>query len=226
MAYWRSDSSIPFAGGVDADLGIAVGNLFDGDDDFHGEGLTSILTVCLGTGFAAGKTARGELGDVEELRGGVSLGGEGVAEHGVAEGAGGGYGRRAGGDEFGGADVADAFAGFFAEESEAAAGAAAEAALMIARGFDQFAGESCNGAGFVVDVAIAAEVAGIVEDDFFCSLKVRELIDPRSPKARDRGHPAAYGRSGRGIRCGARSRAACRTPSSLPGWCGRSAGRW
>ncbi len=107
--------------------------------------------------------------DVEQLRGGVAGRGEGVAEHGVAEGAGGGDGVCAGGDEFGGADVADAVAGFFAEEGEAAAGSATEAAFVVAGGFDQFAGEGGDGAGFVVDVAIAAQVAGVVEDDCFWS---------------------------------------------------------
>jgi hypothetical protein len=34
----------PFAGRVDADLGIAFGNLFDGDDDLHDEKLSYILT--------------------------------------------------------------------------------------------------------------------------------------------------------------------------------------
>ena len=33
----------PFAGGVDADLRIALRNLFDGDDDFHDEWLQFIL---------------------------------------------------------------------------------------------------------------------------------------------------------------------------------------
>ncbi len=33
----------PFAGGVDADRGVALGNLFDGDDDFHGSMLSFIL---------------------------------------------------------------------------------------------------------------------------------------------------------------------------------------
>ena len=73
----------------------------------------------------------------------------------------------AGGDEFGGADVADALAGFFAEEGEAAAGSATEAALVVARGFDEFAGEGDDGARLVVDIAIAAEVAGVVVDDLF-----------------------------------------------------------
>jgi hypothetical protein len=48
---------------------------------------------------------------VEELGWGGD-GGEGVAKHGVAEGAGGGDGLGAGGGEFAGADVGDAFAGF------------------------------------------------------------------------------------------------------------------
>ncbi len=64
-----------------------------------------------------------------------------------------------------GAVVADALAGFFAEKGQAAAGSAAEAALVVARGFDQIAGQRRDGARLVVDVAIAAQVAGIVEDD-------------------------------------------------------------
>ena len=132
-----------------------------------------------------GQRAGGDLGDVEKLGGGVACGGEGIAEHGVAEGAGGGDGLCSGGDEFGGADVADTFAGFFAEEGEAAAGSATEAAFAIAGGFYEFAGEGGYGAGFVVDVAIAAEVAGVVEDDFVVP---RSIFVPRSQR-RDRGHP-------------------------------------
>ena len=89
-----------------------------------------------------------------------------IAEHGVAERAGRADGGGAGGDEFFGAGVADAVAGFFAEERESAAGSAAEAALMGARRFNEFSGEGDNGAGLLVDIAIAAEVAGVVEDDF------------------------------------------------------------
>jgi len=74
---------------------------------------------------------------------------------------------------------ADALAGFFAKEGEAAAGSAAEAAFTIAGGFDQFAGQGGYGAGFFVNVAIAAQIAGVVEDD---------LLIPRSQK-RDLGHP-------------------------------------
>ena len=74
---------------------------------------------------------------------------------------------RAGGDEFGGAIVADALAGFFAEEGQAAAGSTAEAAFVVAGGFEELAGLGDYGAGLVVDVAVAAQVAGVVEDDGF-----------------------------------------------------------
>ena len=99
------------------------------------------------------------------MRCAVAFFGEGVAEHGVAEGAGGADGGGAGGDEFVGAGVADAVAGFFAEEDESTAGSAAEAALMGAFGFDDFAGEGGDGLGLFVDVAVAAEVAGVVVGD-------------------------------------------------------------
>ncbi len=69
--------------------------------------------------------------------------------------------------EFLNAVVADALAGFFAEEGEAAAGSAAEAALVVAWSFDELARLGDDGAGLVVDVAIAAQIAGIVEDDLF-----------------------------------------------------------
>jgi len=59
-----------------------------------------------------------------------------IAEHGVAEGARSSNGSGPGGYEFLGADGADALAGFFAEEGEAAAGSAAEAALAGALGLD------------------------------------------------------------------------------------------
>ena len=64
--------------------------------------------------------------------------------------------------------LADALAGFFAEEDQSAAGAAAEAALVVrAAASTTFAGEGGHGAGLVVDVAIAAQIARIVEDDLF-----------------------------------------------------------
>ena len=115
------------------------------------------------TRLFCGRAAGSELGDVEQLRRGVACCRERIAKHGVAEGAGGADGGGAGCDEFVGAGVADAVAGFFAEEDQSAAGAAAEAALMRAGRFDDFASEGGDGAGFVVDVAIAAEVAGVVD---------------------------------------------------------------
>src|ERR1017187_8851841 len=51
--------------------------------------------------------------------------------------------------------------------AKAATASATKAALVVARGFDYGSGQSCNGARLVVDVAIAAQVAGIVEYDFF-----------------------------------------------------------
>ena len=114
------------------------------------------------------------MGYIQQLRCGVAFFGEGVTEHGVAERAGGADRGGAGGDEFVDAGVADAVAGFFAEEDESAAGAAAEAVLMRAFRFDNFAGERSNSAGLFVDVAIAAEVAGVVVDDLVvASLRYR-----------------------------------------------------
>ena len=100
------------------------------------------------------------------MRCAVAFFGEGVAEHGVAEGAGGADGGGAGGDEFVDASVADAVAGFFTEKDESAAGSATEAALMGARSFDDFASERGYGARLFIDVAVAAEVTGVVVDDF------------------------------------------------------------
>ena len=114
---------------------------------------------------AKGQSAGGYLSNVQQLRRAFAGGCQGIAEHGVAEGAGAGDCRGSGGYQFGGAIVADALAGFFAEEGQAAACAAAKAALAIARGFDEIAGQGCDGAGLVVDIAIAAEIAGVVEDD-------------------------------------------------------------
>ena len=74
---------------------------------------------------------------------------------------------RAGGDQLGGADMADAFAGFFAQKDQASARAAAETAFVIARSFDELACESDDFARLVVDVAIATQVAGVVVDDLF-----------------------------------------------------------
>ena len=65
--------------------------------------------------------------------------GQGVTEHGVAEGAGGADDVRAGVHEFFGAGVADAVALLFAEEGEAAAGSAAEAAFAGTSGVNLLA---------------------------------------------------------------------------------------
>jgi hypothetical protein len=54
------------------------------------------------------------LGDVEELRGGVAGCGKGIAEHGVAEGAGDGDGLCSGCSEFCGSNVTYALTGFLA----------------------------------------------------------------------------------------------------------------
>ena len=79
----------------------------------------------------------------------------------------------AGCGEFAGADVADAVAVLFAEEGESAAGSAAETAFVVARGFDQGGLLLDDGAGFVVDVLVAAEVAGVVVDDGVVSCRLQ-----------------------------------------------------
>jgi len=56
--------------------------------------------------------------------------------------------------------MADTLAGLFAEENESAASSATETAFVIARGFDEFSGELDHRARLLVDVAIAAQVAG------------------------------------------------------------------
>lgn len=63
--------------------------------------------------------------------------------------------------------MADAFARFFAKEGEAAASSATEAAFAVAWSFNERAGKGGDGARFVVDVAIAAEITRVVEDDCF-----------------------------------------------------------
>ncbi len=81
-------------------------------------GLHLVQRRAKSVGFRLRQAAGGELGDVEELGWG-SLGGEGgerVAEHAFAEGACGGDGRGAGGDQFAGAGLGDAVATLFAEE--------------------------------------------------------------------------------------------------------------
>ena len=70
-----------------------------------------------------------------------------------------------GGHELGGTVVTDALAGLFTEKGETASGSAAEAALAVARGFNEVSRQGCDGAGFFIYVSIAAQVTGIVEDD-------------------------------------------------------------
>ena len=72
---------------------------------------------------------------------------------------------RSGGHELGGTVVADALASFFAEKGQTSAGSAAEAAFAVARCLDQGSGERRNGTGFIVDIAVAAQITGVVEDD-------------------------------------------------------------
>ena len=117
--------------------------------------------------------------DVEQLRCGFTVSGQSVAEHRVAERARGGDGFCAGRDKFRGAYVAHTLASLFAEEGEATAGSATKAALVVARGFDYGSGQGCDGARLVVNIAIAAQLARVVEDDCFV---------PRS-QSRDLGHP-------------------------------------
>ena len=115
------------------------------------------------------QAAGGELRNVNQLRrycAGRRDGDKRIAEHGVAEGAGGGDGVRTGRGKFASAVVRDAFARFFTEKGKSAACSAAEAALLMARRFNQCCVLRDNSAGLVIHVAIAAEIAGVVEDDF------------------------------------------------------------
>ena len=61
--------------------------------------------------------------------------------------------------------MADALAGLFAEKGEATTCSAAEAAFRVAFRFNQLAGVCDDGARLGIDVAIAAQVAGVVVDD-------------------------------------------------------------
>jgi hypothetical protein len=112
-----------------------------------------------------GQIPGGDLGNVQQLRRSFTDCGECVAEHAIAEGAGGGDGLGSSGHELGGTVVTDALARFLAEKGQTAAGSAAEASFATAWGLDQLAGGADNGAGFVVDVSVAAQVAGVVKDD-------------------------------------------------------------
>ena len=90
-----------------------------------------------------------------------------VAEDAVAEGAGGADGCGSGGDKLCGTHLADSLAGLFAEKDQAASGAATKTALVIARSFDQLSGQLDHRARLLVDVAITAQVAGVMVDDCF-----------------------------------------------------------
>jgi hypothetical protein len=125
---------------------------------------------------AARQGTRGELGNIEQL-GRRSAGGgdrdQRVAKHGVAEGAGGGDRPGAGLRQFARADVGDtggrfsraAGAFLFSKESKPAAGAAAKRPLVVAWSFDERRLLGDYGAGFFVDVLVAAQIAGVVVDD-------------------------------------------------------------
>jgi hypothetical protein len=63
--------------------------------------------------------------------------------------------------------VAHALARLLAEKRETSACAAAKTAFTGAWSFDEFAGKGSDLARLVVDVAIAPEIAGVVEDYFF-----------------------------------------------------------
>jgi len=88
------------------------------------------------TRFSVRQIPRGDLRNVEQFGRSVAARGERIAEHGVAEWASGSDGLRAGGNQLGGADVADAVALFFAQERQPASGSAAEAALVVTLGFN------------------------------------------------------------------------------------------
>ena len=93
----------------------------------------------------------------------------------------------------------DALAGFFAQEHQSAAGAAAEGAFARARRIHDFRRSGpITCARLVVDAAVAAQVAGIVINDL-------------SPLWRRRGSRRV---SAPAIRCDARSRRRRRTPSN------------
>jgi hypothetical protein len=105
------------------------------------------------------------LRNVEQLGCCVALFGQGVAKHGITERASRGDGFGARGYEFGCTNSADALTGFFSEEGESSASPAAETALMASWRLDELPGGLYEGAGLIVNVAIAAQVAGVVKDD-------------------------------------------------------------
>jgi hypothetical protein len=74
--------------------------------------------------------AGGQLCDIEQLRRCIADGGQGVAEHGVAERTGGSDDLGSGSGKLASTNMTDSLALLFAEKGKAAAGPAAEAALM------------------------------------------------------------------------------------------------
>ena len=121
------------------------------------------------------------MSDVEEL--GRVLGtGKRVAKHAVAKRAGGADGFRSGIDEFLSTDVIDTFAGFFAEEDEPTTCPATERALAGTRRVDYMRRPRNDLPRLVVDAAITAEIAGIVEDDAFVCWSGGKLVDVTGEK--------------------------------------------
>jgi hypothetical protein len=113
------------------------------------------------------QSPRHQLRNVQQLRRIFAACCECILKHRIAEGAGCGNDIGASRGEFRRAHLAHAVALFLTQKREASAGAAAKAALPRARRFHQFAGQRRDLARLVVDVAVAAEIAGIVVDDSF-----------------------------------------------------------
>ena len=86
------------------------------------------------------------MGDVEQPRWLFGNGGQGVAKHRIAEGAGCADDVGSGSGEFTGAIVADSIARFFAQESQTSAGTTAETAFASAVGLDELAEVTDHGA--------------------------------------------------------------------------------
>ena len=141
-------------------LRIALGDLFDGDDDFHTfcapfDGVAVALAMDWAVIWAMSSSCGGaSLVAASASRNMVLQKGQAAPTMLAPVAA-----------KLLRAHVADALAGFFAEKGQAAAGAAAEAALARTRRIDDFAGAGEHLARLVVDVAIAAQIAGIVVDD-------------------------------------------------------------
>src|SRR4051812_40170530 len=72
--------------------------------------------------------------------------------------------------------MADALAGFFADEDESPAGAAAEAAFAGAWRIDHFSRARKHFARFVVSAAIASEIARIVIHDLVGGVSTRKMV--------------------------------------------------